>query len=67
MLREFRFALGSAWLVYHVIRSCGSTIPDGQDGMYCDDLLVMTIVDGARPASRGMCAGLQYLKADQSG
>ncbi|MFM2222242.1 MAG: hypothetical protein RLZZ78_499 [Armatimonadota bacterium] len=25
------------------------------------------IVDGARPASRRMCAGLQYPKADQSG
>ncbi len=25
------------------------------------------IVDGARPASRRMCTGLQYLKADQSG
>jgi hypothetical protein len=25
------------------------------------------IVDGARPASRRMCAALQYLKADQSG
>ena len=67
MLRKSRLVPGSAWLVYHVIRSCGSTIPDGQDGMYCDDLLVMTIGDGARPASRRMCAGLQYLKADQFG
>jgi len=25
------------------------------------------IVDGARPGSRRMCAGLQYLQADQSG
>jgi hypothetical protein len=25
------------------------------------------IVDGARPASRRMCTGLQYPKADQSG
>ena len=27
----------------------------------------IAIVDGARPASRRMCAGLQYPKADQSG
>ena len=27
----------------------------------------IAIVDGARPASRRMCAGLQYLQADQSG
>jgi hypothetical protein len=27
----------------------------------------IAIVDGARPASRRMCAGLQYLQAVQSG
>jgi len=27
----------------------------------------IAIVDGARPASRRMCTGLQYLKAGQSG
>jgi hypothetical protein len=29
--------------------------------------MVIAIVDGARPDSRRMYAGLQYLKADQSG
>ena len=36
-------------------------------GLFRDDMLVLTIVDGARPASRRMGADLQYPKADQSG
>jgi hypothetical protein len=36
-------------------------------GLFRDDMLVLTIVDGARPASRRMGAGLQYPIADQSG
>jgi len=36
-------------------------------GLFRDDMLVLTIVDGARPASRRIGAGLQYPKADQSG
>jgi len=36
-------------------------------GLFRDDMLVLTIVDGARPASRRMAAGLQYPIADQSG
>ena len=47
--------------------SCGSTIPDGHDGLVCNDLLVMTIVDGARPGNRRMIAGLQPTAAEMSG
>ena len=67
MLREFRYVLGSAWLVCRVMLPCGSTIPDGHDGLLLDGLLLLTIVDGARPASRRMCAGLQPPAREMTG
>ena len=45
----------------------GRPSPMVTTGLFRDDMLVLTIVDGARPVSRRMGAGLQYPITDQSG
>jgi len=62
-----RLVLGSASLVCHVMLPYGSTIPDGHNGLFRNDLLDMTIVDGARPGNRRMIAGLQPPMAEMTG
>ena len=67
MLREFRYVLGSAYA--GLLRDTVLWVdhPRWRLKLFRNAATYIAIVDGARPASRRMCAGLQYLKADQSG